>query len=83
MSKQPVPPRAIHKSETPGPSAAPTDAKPEINIVNLNHKEFAVLNLLREIDYGQLDIQIQDSRIDQVFRRQRVSLPRSKGSGAP
>lgn len=83
MSKQPDPTRTIRKPETPGPPEVSTDAKPEINIVNLNHKEFAVLKLLREIDYGQLDIQIQDSRIDQVFRRQRVALPRSKGSGAP
>ncbi|MBT2749375.1 MULTISPECIES: hypothetical protein [unclassified Lysobacter] len=50
------------------------DSEPEINIVNLSDTEYVLLKAVRELGAGKIDVVVQDSRIVEITRSQRVPV---------
>lgn len=58
------------------------DPEPEINIVNLSDTEYVLLNAVRELRAGRIEVVIQDSRIVEITRTQRVEVDAAQESWA-
>lgn len=50
------------------------EPEPEINIVNLSDTEYVLLQAVREVGAGKIEITIQDGRIVEITRSQRVPV---------
>ncbi|ALN94005.1 DUF2292 domain-containing protein [Lysobacter gummosus] len=50
------------------------DPEPEINIVNLCDTEYVLLKAVRELGAGKIEVVVQDSRIVEITRSQRVPV---------
>lgn len=58
------------------------DREPEINIVNLSDTEYVLLNAVRELRAGRIEVVIQGSRIVEITRTQRVEVDAAQESWA-
>lgn len=58
------------------------DPEPEINIVNLSDTEYVLLNAVRELRAGRIEVVIQGSRIVEITRTQRVEVDAAQESWA-
>jgi len=58
------------------------DPEPEINIVNLSDTEYVLLNAVRELRAGRIEVVIQDTRIVEITRTQRVEVDAAQESWA-
>ena len=56
-----------------GAARAPRSSEPDINIVNLSDTEFALLQALRGLDEGRIEVRVSQARIVEIVRSQ--SLP--------
>ncbi|SDZ27267.1 Uncharacterized small protein [Lysobacter sp. yr284] len=48
--------------------------EPEINIVNLSDSEFVLLQALRGLSTGRIEVVVQDARIVEITRSERVAV---------
>lgn len=48
--------------------------EPEINIVNLSDSEFALLQALRGLDSGRIEVVVLGARIVEITRSERVAV---------
>lgn len=58
------------------------DREPEINIVNLSDTEYVLLNAVRELRAGRIEVVVQGSRIVEITRTQRVEVDAAQESWA-
>ncbi len=58
------------------------DPEPEINIVNLSDTEYVLLNAVRELRAGRIEVVVQGSRIVEITRTQRVEVDAAQESWA-
>jgi hypothetical protein len=58
------------------------DPEPEINIVNLSDTEYVLLNAVRELRAGRIEVVIQGTRIVEITRTQRVEVDAAQESWA-
>lgn len=58
------------------------DPEPEINIVNLSDTEYVLLNAVRELRAGRIEVVVQDARIVEITRTQRVEVDAAQESWA-
>lgn len=53
---------------------AQREPEPEINIVNLSDSEFALLQALRSLAAGRIEVVVQASRIVEITRSERLEV---------
>lgn len=56
------------------------DPEPEINIVNLSDTEYVLLQAVRELGAGKVEVVVQGSRIVEITRSQRVAVEAAQES---
>jgi len=49
-------------------------AEPDINIVNLNDTEFALLQAVRGLEDGRIEVRVSQARIVEIVRSQRLPV---------
>ncbi|MGO4262498.1 hypothetical protein [Lysobacter sp. TAB13] len=84
MSRESARKPAASRARKPAADAAPQvstvryeiarDPEPEINIVNLSDTEYVLLKAVRELGAGKIEVVVQDSRIVEITRSQRVPV---------
>lgn len=55
-------------------------AEPEINIVNLSDSEFVLLQALRGLAAGRIEVVVQDARIVEITRSEKVAVTAVAGA---
>ncbi|MEI2453280.1 hypothetical protein [Lysobacter firmicutimachus] len=55
-------------------ATAPRDREPDINIVNLSDTEFALLQALRGLEEGRIEVRVSQARIVEIVRSQRLPV---------
>lgn len=77
-------PRKRASTDTPQVSTlrygAAREPEPEINIVNLSDTEYVLLQAVRELGAGKVEVVVQGSRIVEITRSQRVAVEAAQES---
>ncbi|MBX9400767.1 hypothetical protein K4L06_05540 [Lysobacter sp. BMK333-48F3] len=62
-------------------ASGPHNGEPDINIVNLSDTEFALLQALRGLDEGRIEVRVSQARIVEIVRSQRLPVAAAESWG--